>query len=371
MTAWMYAQCGVQRPVIDSGTVSSRATLWSTATTEVGNTTNAIDVNRKHVLSLNDSDTSKNFDSFVSSNRSARYGTEEYAKSAGQFAVALNNVSTTVASAVKAMDTTAISGHQQVMIVWLKLFTSAAERKRLIDAIIAQTKSALVAQQTHYAAQIVAAYAAVKVTSLPDATSLAPSDDPDRGVVDMTIKDDWANLSEEDRKKILTEMIREYARQHGLNPDDLEISFDVEYVEEPEGSGNWVKRGGYGYNSGNKIWLNPDMLTQNDPALFHTAVHETQHAVQGKVDKIYDGLSEQDKADIRAGKKEDPFKEYGATLDQAEVWDKNWDNPYITDPWPDYHAQPVETDARRAGREEGAGMSPDEYERIKKQAGVK
>lgn len=379
MNAWMYDKTGVQRPVIDAGELQYRQRLWATASTEMDNVTTSIDVNRSYVLSVNSSETSAAFDTYVSGEGSARHGTEVYSDAATRFSVAHGEASMALQLAVRTMDATAESGTAQVAQVFMDGSRSVFDRLRLGADIVKRTGEQLRKLEAAFAARISRAYTTAQIPRLPDAEGLRPADDPDRGVVDQTIQDEWAAMTPEERQAVLIEMIRKYAEENGLDPDSLEITFEVRYEYNDDGTikidpatGEPVRSGSYGSNSGNNIWINPDQLDNPSPDALHTAVHETQHAVQGEVKGIYEGLSESDKAAIRAGDMPDPFAEYGTNVDEAEVWATNHGEDYISpdESWPDYHAQPLETDARQAGREEGAGMSRDEWAEIKRRAGV-
>ncbi len=188
----------------------------------------------------------------------------------------------------------------------------------------------------------------------PDTQPLSNIDNPDRGIVDPAIREQWAKMSPEERRAVLEEIVRQQAIANGMDPNT-----SVTWENDPNGAfGSW---------NGEGVTLNEAFL--NDPSLMHTAVHEMRHALQDKMKAEYEGMDPATRAAIRSGAQADPFAKYGTNIDEVDEMSKR---KYIgPDPdWPKYHAQPVEVDARTAGREQGAGMSYQTFQERMKQAGV-
>lgn len=170
----------------------------------------------------------------------------------------------------------------------------------------------------------------------------------ERGTVSPEVAERWAELTDAERQAIIEEKIEELAEEYGI--DDPAIIWG--HLGSTNGS--WSENGG-------EVNLNIDNL--DDPDILHTVAHELRHARQHEAIR--------DNNDWQWPWEDDPFDEHeedGITEEQAEEWEDNFDN--YQDPnspgvsFEDYYDQPVEEDARDAGREYVDGLTEDELDRL-------
>lgn len=189
-------------------------------------------------------------------------------------------------------------------------------------------------------------------------------------------RNQWDQLSDEDKKAVAEEMVKEYLARYGMDAED------VRFVElDPNHLGTWYESWGP-YNGGDGFFdiewksrgmdINQDLL--NDPdRLFDTLAHEARHAVQHEmIDETnpawWDNpLFRDDTSDDYARIEE----EYGITHEEIDAWRENFDDyKRPEDDFQAYEDQPVEVDAREAGREEVDQLDTEDLERYKDKAGV-
>ncbi len=170
----------------------------------------------------------------------------------------------------------------------------------------------------------------------------------DYGVADPAVAEQWASMTDDERRAVIEEMIEEQAAEAGIPTPSI--------TWEPETWGPWGEcRGG-----GTEIALNEGIL--DDPQILNTVAHEMRHARQ------FEAIEDQD--DWHFPWQDDPFdmhEEDGISEEQAEDWDENFDDYKSTssgDTYEDYFEQPVEADARQIGKEELEAMTEDELERL-------
>ncbi len=156
------------------------------------------------------------------------------------------------------------------------------------------------------------------------------------GTPDPGVSERWAELTDTERQAIIEEMIEELADESGL--DNPNIIWD----DSMDANGQWED------GEPGTVRLNPDILA--DPRILHTVPHEVRHGRQSEAIR--------DANDRQFPWEDDPFDEHeddGITEEQVKEWEENFDNyqstgnPGVT--YDDYFNQPVEADARDAGRE--------------------
>lgn len=175
----------------------------------------------------------------------------------------------------------------------------------------------------------------------------------DRGVPDPAVAEQWATMTDAERRAAIEEMIEEQAAEAGIATPSI--------TWEPETWGlNGQCRGG-----GTEIALNEGLL--DDPQILNTVSHEMRHARQ------FEAIEDQD--DIHWPWQDDPFdmhEEDGITEEQVEDWDENFEpgNYQSTangDTYEEYYQQPVEVDARRTGKEELEALTEEELRRLQEE----
>ena len=170
----------------------------------------------------------------------------------------------------------------------------------------------------------------------------------DYGVASPEVAEEWATMTDAERRAVIEEMIEEQAAEAGIPTPTI--------TWEPETWDLWGQaRGG-----GSEIALNEGIL--DDPFILNTVAHEMRHARQ------FEAIDDQDA--WHWPWQDDPFdmhEEDGITEEQAEEWDENFDDYKSTgdgDTYEEYFEQPVEVDARRIGKEELEAMTEEELERL-------
>ncbi len=170
----------------------------------------------------------------------------------------------------------------------------------------------------------------------------------DYGVADPAVAEQWATMTDDERRAAIEEMIEEQAEEAGIPTPSI--------TWEPETWGPW----GQCRDGGTEIALNEGIL--DDPQMINVVAHEMRHARQ------YEAID--DNNDFQFPWEDDPFdmhEEDGITEDQAEDWDENFDDYKSTssgDTYEEYFNQPVEVDARDIGKEELENMTEEELERL-------
>lgn len=350
MASWVYDWCGVIRPMIDPGELTTRAADWQGAATAAASGLTEMDAAINTIKSRNQGPGADAFVTRMTGPSSARYAVDAISRASSGFYNAHATSGTALQSCVTGMDALVTVAEANV-----KAILNSAPWHSMVSLIfvsLLETKAKLQAVENSTTTLINNAYRGFTVEVLPDTQPLSTIDDPDRGMVDPDIRAQWAKMSPQERKAVLEEIVRQQAIANGMDPN-----MSVTWENVPGGAfGSW---------NGTGVTLNEAHL--NDPTLMHTAVHEMRHALQDKMESEYKSMDDQTREAIRSGAQDDPFAKYGSSIDEVDEMSKR---PYIRDPWPEYHAQPVEVDARTAGREQGAGMSYQTFQERMKQAGV-
>ncbi len=129
----------------------------------------------------------------------------------------------------------------------------------------------------------------------------------------------WRSLPDDERLRIIENIIAKRAREHGIVPPPPIRYYDKN--SEPERT-HWL-----GYWDGQTLNINRDFL--EEPVTINVAVHEMGHAVRSHSMQKYESYSSQDIEDMILEKRPDIFTQYGYTaeemrrLNEAEVHYEN------------------------------------------------
>ncbi|GGO78099.1 hypothetical protein [Nocardioides deserti] len=169
----------------------------------------------------------------------------------------------------------------------------------------------------------------------------------ERGVPSPEVAEEWATMTDDERRAFIEEYIEEYAEMIGIDTPEL--------VWEPE---SWGPNG-QARDGGATIALNERLL--DDPQIINTLAHEMRHAHQ------FEAIDDLDA--WRWPWQDDPFdhhEDLGVTEEEAETWRENFKDyqDVDADGWDAYYGQPVEVDAREEGREELEDLTREELERL-------
>lgn len=217
------------------------------------------------------------------------------------------------------------------------------------------------------AASVASAYSGIT----PITTITGMGEGEKRGTVPQEVADAYADLTPEERMQFLRNLADQ--KLEGWPEEDKPEVIFYSYEDPPppgtqagpldeDGDPAWA--GANGVRSGDKVYLNYDIGVRDDPitgdppatTLMSTTIHEIQHVDQGRMRDQYHSMSQADIDAVKAGRVEDPFEEYGSTIDEVE----RFDIEYEGSDEPGYTHQPVEVDARRGGTEYLDNMSPEE-----------
>ena len=209
-------------------------------------------------------------------------------------------------------------------------------------------------------------------------SAVGPEDKKDEvlGKLDSKIELDWRAMTKEERKKVLQAIVDEEFAKEGMKAP--KITF--EDIEPDSTWGDW--------NENDKV-LRIDQSLLNDPweydsnakigcdprSAINVAVHEARHARQCEIIRDTDvGFSDW----LWGNEKEEELKKHGATREEVEAWKAEYHRPFWAD-WgkseeekeKEYWDQEIEKDARKAGRDFVNSMTPEDFEKYKRKAGVK
>jgi len=200
----------------------------------------------------------------------------------------------------------------------------------------------------------------------------APEDaaeDEERGKLDPVVKEEWSKLSTEERKKVLQAIVDEEFAKDGMKAP--KISFTHEGKK--GGYGAWYEGGVWGI--GRELTINEDRL--DNPQILHTAAHESRHAEQHQLVGELNDVSRNPLNDVASWLEYQEYrrmlKQHNVTDEEVGEWNHNFKNyiPAEEGNMKAYKDQPVEVDAREAGRDFVNSLTPEEFEKYKRKAGVK
>lgn len=183
------------------------------------------------------------------------------------------------------------------------------------------------------------------------------SADGPEDVVDPEVARDWAEMSDEERRRVVEHIARQRAREAGVA--DFEVR--IENLEDKDGDGvdDNPSTDSHGSWSESQRVLRLDVNDLDDPAILSTVAHEVRHAQQHKAID-----------DLPWWWWEDFEGPPGVSQEEVEAWEDNFDD-YKTiedDGYEAYRDQPVEVDAREAGSDYLDSLGKDELDRIREAA---
>ncbi len=201
-----------------------------------------------------------------------------------------------------------------------------------------------------------------------DGTASVRMLDGDAGDVplDPEVQAAWREMTPEQKKAVLQEMVDREFERYGMEPVD--ISF---FYEEPDEDG-MVTYGSWSNDRG-ELRMNEYMLYSPDLAL--TTVHEVRHAAQHEFVEqteggMWDWLPWVDGPEADYERIEE---EHGITREEIEAWRENSEpGNYISpeDDYEGYRAQPVEVDAREREDEFAGDLTLEDLQQYQRDAGV-
>lgn len=193
------------------------------------------------------------------------------------------------------------------------------------------------------------------------------SDIGDNGQIDENVRSDWSDMEENDQKLVLQEMVDQEFQRYGMEPVEIEY-----FYEEPDPKTGLVTFGSWNEET-QTLRLNEYLL--DHPELMLTTVHEVRHAAQNEfIEQTEPGFW--DFLPFVDSKKEDYERieqENGITREEIEAWRENFEPGNYISPDEDfqgYQNQPVEVDAREQEDRFADGLTEEELERYKRNAGV-
>lgn len=179
------------------------------------------------------------------------------------------------------------------------------------------------------------------------------------GELDQDIIDRWGDLDARERQAVLQQIVNDEAERSGIDPPPA-VGFSQ--TMDANEYGVWNEPMGW-------LTINADVV--DDPRLaINTAVHELRHAQQW--DAVWADL-------LPLGAQPE---DYGASSEQAQEWREGHfdykkppseglqeDDPAAADrAWDEYWDQPVEVDAREAGKDYVEGMTEADLDRLLEEA---
>lgn len=298
---------------------------------------------------------------------------DRHVESARTFVTAIFNAEGTV-SAIETLvqDIDSDAAAQQFSIAADGTVTDTAGRKefetqREADAYTAQREAARDALADRVESVLTQAFEvdSALVGARPDD---AFNDAGPHGVADPIVAREWDSMSDDERRAVLEQMAEDLADEYGLE----DFSVHIDDLEDQDGDGVDDEPGlnSHGYWSEGDKELHLDVNDLDDPHSINTMAHEVRHAAQHELARDADpGWLDQRLIDI--GAKDDPWDPpEGVTRDEAREWGDNFDDYHSPeDDFDAYENQPVEVDARESGDDYLEGLTPEELEDHRREAG--
>lgn len=184
-----------------------------------------------------------------------------------------------------------------------------------------------------------------------------PGDEAYYGEVDPEVAEHWRSMDPEDREAVARAIVEEQLERYGV--EGVPIDFNLS-----DANGWWE----FTQEDGHTISINGEAL--ENPRLLHTLAHEARHAaqweaVQDTESDVWDWLPWTESPDDAYERLED---EHGFTREEIDSWRDHWNTP--KDEQDPYLDQSVEVDARNGGAEYSEGLTMEDLERYKEEAGV-
>lgn len=352
--SWIFDETGIRPPQTPPGTVAQLSTKWQEAARVAEQAmTDATTV----VWDVMEHNTGPATDAFSGHMRSSNSGAGDLNRFNGgalDFSTAHDTAAAVLEGCRRSMQVTALGAELAI----------AQARKHLDDPVpfvnwvLQRAGTFLENQQSRAMSDIASAYAAV---SFNRGQSSGPDD---RGRYQQETGQMWSDLTPEEREAIVQVMVDEMAEEYGL---DTPVNVSIRDMTDPATG----RRPNGSWSESNQL-LSLDINNLEDPALLHTIAHEVRHAAQHQMirDKNHNpGFIEQFMID--RGWREHPFDRHDVDRATVEAWEENFKpGNYVRDPWDRYAQQPVERDAREAGREFTNQLTPEELRRYADEAGV-
>lgn len=354
--SWIFDETGIRPPQTPSGTVEQLATKWQDAARVAEQTMTDVTTVVWDVMEHNTGAATDAFSEHMRSSLSGAGDLNRFNGGAMGFSTAHASAAAVLDGCRRSMLGTALGAELAI----------AQARKHLDDPVpfvnwvLQRASTFLEAQQSTAMRDIASAYAAVSFSS---GQSSRPDD---RGRYQPETGRMWSDLTAAEREAIVQVMVDEMAEEYGLDtPVNVSIRDLTDPVTGNRPNGSW---------SESRQLLSLDIRNLEDPALLHTIAHEVRHAAQHQMirDMNHDpGFIEQFMID--RGWRDHPFDRHDVDRATVEAWEENFADYRSTgrgDPWDRYAQQPVERDAREAGREFANELTPEELRRYADEAGV-
>ena len=172
------------------------------------------------------------------------------------------------------------------------------------------------------------------------------------GHLDPQVEAEWQRLTDTERRAILRELARRYAAQYGIDAVDVQF----EDLEDEPGSNS------LGIWSDEKRLLIIDVTDlPNAKDAINTLAHEMRHAGQHEMARD----ANTNRSAVDDGYQSDFWSHTEATPEEARRWADNFDHYHDPDDnFRKYWEQPVEVDAREAGKAGVESMTIDQLHEL-------
>lgn len=365
MNGPIYFLTGVHKPKASPDSLASLADTWEvvrSAAVDCGLQARAA---VSHTLAANQGTATDAFEAHATGTQSASAQLARLADAASRTRDAHRQAAALVTRTVTSMDAIAASAAQdlingKLLIPYL--------RERHIAQVLARAKSQLTVVREAATAVAQGIYATV---NLPDQLPLSEAER--RGSVPQEIVDIWKGLDPAQRRKVLDRIAEDVLSQWPPGSPRPKILYYSSKKPQPPGTIPPPGAGWDRYNGaamGGDVYINYDIMADpsKPPTQLHTMVHEIQHIQQGHMRDQYDQMVKRDPtivADIRAGRRPDPFVAQGSTIDEVERFKVKYEDAYVDDKEnPRYYHQSTEIDARRAGTEYLDNLTPEQMKKL-------
>ncbi len=365
---WVYVAADVDRPVITKEELTNRQLLWGKAVEKLSEAGTSMSLIISDMNDANEGAGVDQFTEFMVGTFASPDAISKAKNGARELAKACATAGQELADAVTAMDAAAATAAY-------KIANPSLTDRLVFDfyfrGVIDETANTMQVLGQDAAERIKAAFD-FKVDIPLDAPEPRITTEPEYGMVNAGIRGLWKRMTPEQRAAVLKQLVIQHGAENGItiSPDDIRIGPPTK-KEEDKGNGG---ASGVCYDDG-EIWLNDKYLEDDDsrddylkgPLLIHTAAHEAQHAVQNAAITEYGGYNSDELQRMR-DKGDNPFSEYGLTMDEVEAMARS---EYVdsNQDFQGYFANPEEVDARQSGRE-AATMSESEFRAVMDAAGV-
>lgn len=331
----MFAVTGVRRPRLNTGAVDQLADNYASLATAAGEAHSDTDGAVGEVLASNNGPAASAFEAQLRGGGSIVQHIADLQAAALRTESAYRTASVSGGGAQTAM---IALGDARGQTYWNIVYAQPYDHDAA-QLLIESTRTELRQLESEAVTAIDEAFGAL---DLPDRFSVHGGDKD--GYLDDGITAEWANMSDDERKKVLQNIADAYADANGYP----RIKVNFKPIESDPGTVTW------GYYSdgllgfGQELRLNSDEL--DNPHLLNTVVHEMEH--RGQFQGMGTRMPWQDE---RAG----------MTREEAERW-RELNAGHVRerggpDYWDYYPPRPIEVGARDAGRDFVNNMTYEEF----------